>query len=117
MAGALLLPAAMQNDPSDATGNDSAGLPEERRSRLPHIPLGSWFVSEIIPAAPNAREELRYRLPNTQPRITTPHSATLPVPSARRTALSGRLYGDKLVQLEWVWRLKCASPEANHTSG
>jgi len=32
MAGALLLPAAMQNDPSDATGSDSAGLPEERRS-------------------------------------------------------------------------------------
>jgi hypothetical protein len=30
MAEALLSLAAMQNDPSDATGSDSAGLPEMR---------------------------------------------------------------------------------------
>jgi hypothetical protein len=33
------LPAAMQNDPSDATGSDSAGLPEEHRSTVPACPV------------------------------------------------------------------------------
>jgi hypothetical protein len=32
MAEAPVSPAAMQNDPSDATGSDSAGPPEKRRS-------------------------------------------------------------------------------------
>jgi len=41
MAEAPLSPAAMQNDPSDATGSDSAGLPEKRRSadRYSQVPF------------------------------------------------------------------------------
>jgi hypothetical protein len=33
--------------------------------RFPHAPFGSWFVSQIIPAAPNARTEVRRRPPNS----------------------------------------------------
>ena len=45
------------------------------------------FVSEITPAAPNARAELRHRPPNTQPYIMTPHTDTPPSPNTRRTDL------------------------------
>src|ERR1035437_3061417 len=75
MAGALLLPAAMQNDPSAQPEATPRACPRSADRRLPHIPLGSWFVSEITPAAPNARAELRHRPPNTQPCIMTPHTA------------------------------------------
>jgi hypothetical protein len=32
--------------------------------RFPHVPLGSWFVIEIAPGAPNAHAEVRHRPTN-----------------------------------------------------
>jgi hypothetical protein len=39
--------------------------PSTPERQLPHAPFGSWFVSQIIPAAPNTRSEVRCRPPNT----------------------------------------------------
>jgi len=56
-------------------------------------------MSETDPAGPNARTKVRRRPPNTPPRITTPHVAASPAPSARRAgALSGSHCGGKVAQ-------------------
>ena len=57
--------------------------------RFPHVPLGSWFGSEITPATQNAPTEVRRWSPNIQPLIMTPYAATLPVHDARRTGMRG----------------------------
>ena len=65
MAEAPLSPAAMQNDPSDATGSDSAGLPEKRRSadRYSQVPFsqGRPAVNRMMirPARRSARTPLQ----------------------------------------------------------
>lgn len=76
----------------------SAGT-DRRFSHVARVQLGSWFGSEVIPAAPNARTEVRHRPPNIQPRILTPHVAASPAPSARRTGRCGSHFGHAFAKL------------------
>jgi hypothetical protein len=72
--------------------------PSTPERQLPHAPFGSWFVSQIIPAAPNTRSEVRCRPPNTQPRIITAHPPAYPPPNTHRTVRCGNHRGNESEQ-------------------
>jgi hypothetical protein len=72
--------------------------PSTPERQLPHAPFGSWFVSQIIPAAPNTRSEVRCRPPNTQPRMITAHPPAYPPPNTHRTVRCGNHRGNESEQ-------------------
>ena len=98
--GLLLTPAAVQIAPSERSGRNSSSAPECARSKVPGRSAWSLVRKSDRAGRTERAQKSGAGLPNTQPRIMTPCTATLPAHSARRTgALSGSHYGHGFAQL------------------
>jgi hypothetical protein len=83
--GLLLTPAAVQIAPSEQSGRNSSSAPECARSKVPGRSAWSLVRKSDRAGRTERAQKSGAGLPNTQPRIMTPCTATLPAHSARRT--------------------------------
>ena len=85
--GRLLTPAAVQIAPSERSGRNSSSAPECARSKVPGRSAWSLVCKSDRAGRTERAQKSGAGLPNTQPRIMTPCTATLPAHSARRTVI------------------------------